>query len=40
MGMQYTTGMAEYTIIKVQVHAPPSYHVNKGDILRAAITEI
>ena len=38
--MQYTTGMAEYTNLKVQVHAPPSCHVNEGDTLRAPITEI
>jgi len=40
MGMQYTTVMAEYTSIKIQVHAPASCHVNEGDISRAAITEI
>ena len=38
--MQYTTVMAEYTNIKVQVHAPASCHVNEGDISRAPITEI
>ena len=38
--MQYTTVMTEYTDISVQAHAPASCHVNEGDILRAAITEI
>jgi len=40
--MQYTTVMTEHTDISVgvQAHAPASCHVNEGDILRAAITEI